>query len=83
MFEKFPPGRHSDTFGYVGSNGPGKWGSLSSKYAVCSNGKHQTPVDIVKGQVVHNKRFEPLTRDYNPANATLINNGFNIEVICF
>ncbi|KAE8098561.1 hypothetical protein FH972_016614 [Carpinus fangiana] len=80
MFEKFPPGRHSDTFSYVGSDGPGKWGSLSPKFAACSNGKHQAPVDIVKGQVVHNKRFEPLTRDYNPANATLINNGFNIEI---
>lgn len=83
MFEKFPPGRHSNPFGYVGSNGPGKWGSLSPKFVACSNGKHQTPVDIMKGQVVLNKRFEPLTRDYNPVNATLVNNGFNIEVICF
>lgn len=67
-------------FGYVDPNGPRKWGSLSPKFAECSKGKHQAPVNIVKDQVVHNKSLKPLIRDYTPVNATLVNNGFNIEI---
>jgi carbonic anhydrase len=80
MFEKFRPGLTAGLFGYVDPNGPRKWGSLSPKFAECSNGKYQAPVDIVKDQVVHNKSLKPLIRDYTPVNATLVNNGFNIEV---
>ncbi|KAG6638076.1 alpha carbonic anhydrase 1, chloroplastic-like [Carya illinoinensis] len=67
-------------FGYGGKNGPDHWGELSSKYSSCSNGKWQSPVDIVKDKVVRNKNMKPLIRDYGPANATLVNNGFNIAI---
>lgn len=62
-------------FGYSGSIGPEKWGSLSP---YCSNGKSQSPVAIVTDKVVRSKNLKPLTRHYAPANATLINHGFNI-----
>ncbi|XP_062165906.1 alpha carbonic anhydrase 1, chloroplastic [Alnus glutinosa] len=70
----------ADSFGYVDPNGPAKWGSLSPKFTECSKGKHQAPVDIVKDEVVHKKSLKPLIRDYSPVNATMINNGFNIEI---
>lgn len=78
-FENFPP-EVLGIFGYGGKNGPDHWGELSSKYSSCSNGKWQSPVDIVKDKVVRNKNMKPLIRDYGPANATLVNNGFNIAV---
>ncbi len=71
------------SFGYVDPNGPAKWGSLSPKFTECSKGKHQAPVDIVKDEVVHKKSLKPLIRDYSPVNATMVNNGFNIEVCSF
>lgn len=79
MFGIFPP-EHTVSFGYNGDTGPGNWGNLSPHYETCSNGKWQSPVDIVKEKVVRNKSLKPLIRDYSPANATLINHGFNIAV---
>ena len=67
-------------FTYWGTSGPGKWGSLCPEYSKCSTGKRQSPVNIEKDKVVYNKNFKPLTRHYRPANATLVNNGFNIGV---
>lgn len=78
-FGIFPP-EHTVSFGYNGDTGPGNWGNLSPHYETCSNGKWQSPVDIVKEKVVRNKSLKPLIRDYSPANATLINHGFNIAV---
>ncbi|KAJ7971562.1 Alpha carbonic anhydrase [Quillaja saponaria] len=74
--KKIEPG----SFGYSGANGPERWGSLSPRFSVCSNGKSQSPVDIKKGILVQNKNLVSLVRDYKPANATLINNGFNIGI---
>lgn len=74
-------GHDGAEFGYIGQKGPRQWGSLSPEYATCKNGTHQSPVDIVKNQVVHSKSLKPLSRDYAPANATLINNGFNVAVL--
>ncbi|KAB1222578.1 Bifunctional monodehydroascorbate reductase and carbonic anhydrase nectarin-3 [Morella rubra] len=79
MFGIFPP-EHTVSFGYNGDTGPGNWGNLSPHYETCSNGKWQSPVDIVKEKVVRNKSLKPLIRDYSPANATLINHGFNIAI---
>ncbi|KAJ6850494.1 putative alpha carbonic anhydrase 1, chloroplastic [Iris pallida] len=67
-------------FGYSGSIGPKFWGSLSSNYSLCSNGTLQSPIDIAKDEAKYNSSLENLQRDYANTNATLINNGFNIEL---
>ncbi|XP_058088408.1 alpha carbonic anhydrase 1, chloroplastic [Magnolia sinica] len=67
-------------FGYTGSIGPTQWGNLSPDYQVCSNGKLQSPIDIVKKDVVSDNQLGPLVKDYGPANATLVDNGFNIAI---
>ncbi|XP_077230845.1 alpha carbonic anhydrase 1, chloroplastic-like [Tasmannia lanceolata] len=71
---------HMAKFGYTGLLGPEKWGSLSPEYLACSNGNIQSPINIEKNNVVRSAKLEPLAREYKPANATLVNNGFNIEL---
>lgn len=67
-------------FGYYGSKGPDKWGSLSPEFSACSKGKSQSPVDLRKESLVYHKHLKHLHRNYHSANATLVNNGFNIGV---
>lgn len=70
----------SAVFTYEGSHGPEKWGSLSPQFSTCSNGKSQSPVDIMKNHTSFGKQLQSLIRKYTTSNATLINNGFNIGV---
>ena len=35
-------------WGYGGDVGPSTWSTLSPSYAMCAEGKHQSPVNIVK-----------------------------------
>ncbi|KAL7247786.1 hypothetical protein ACSBR2_002656 [Camellia fascicularis] len=70
----------SAEFSYSGDTGPDKWGSLSPDYKACSNGKSQSPINIVEDKAVPNKTLKPLRRQYYPVNATLVNNGYNIEM---
>jgi len=70
-------------FSYIGPNGPQKWGTLSPSFAACSNGKAQSPVDLVMTDIVMNQELKSLDRNYLPTNATLVNNQFNIGVCMF
>ncbi|KAK6244521.1 hypothetical protein QUC31_010930 [Theobroma cacao] len=65
-------------FSYSGNNGPAKWGNLDPTFSACSSGKKQSPINIQKNQTVPNRSLKPLDRNYKPANATLVNNGFNV-----
>lgn len=67
-------------FGYSGVKGPDKWGSLDPKFKACSDGKAQSPIDIVKSKATHLEDVKGIARDYQSANATFVNNGFNIGV---
>ncbi|XP_021289677.1 alpha carbonic anhydrase 1, chloroplastic [Herrania umbratica] len=65
-------------FSYSGNNGPVKWGNLDPTFSACSSGKKQSPINIQKNQTVPNRALKPLDRNYTPANATFVNNGFNV-----
>ncbi|KAK4768783.1 hypothetical protein SAY86_026933 [Trapa natans] len=69
-----------EVFSYSGAKGPGSWGHLNPNFSACSSGTHQSPVNIVTNQTVVNMSLSPLIRGYRPANATLINNGFNVGI---
>ncbi|CAK9323042.1 unnamed protein product [Citrullus colocynthis] len=71
----------SAAFTYEGSHGPENWGSLNPNYATCSNGKSQSPIDIVKDSAVFSNHLQTIVRRYHVANATLVNNGFNIGLL--
>ncbi|PKI49342.1 hypothetical protein CRG98_030270 [Punica granatum] len=74
------PSNAREVFSYSGAKGPSHWGHLSSNYSACSNGKIQSPINVVKNQTVLNKGLTPLTQDYHPANATLGNNGVTVAI---
>nr|CAB3486986.1 unnamed protein product [Digitaria exilis] len=67
-------------FGYVGSVGPAHWGTLSPNFSQCAKGMSQSPIDISTAAAVCNPELQPLHRDYTVANATLVDNVFNIAL---
>ncbi|XP_078447594.1 alpha carbonic anhydrase 1, chloroplastic-like [Wolffia australiana] len=67
-------------FSYEGNTGPQKWGELSKEYSLCANGTRQSPIDIVTAAAVVDTSLKPLCSAYNAANATLVDNGFNVMV---
>lgn len=67
-------------FSYTGSTGPDRWGTLNPNFSACSLGKSQSPINIVKSEVILNRNLKPLESDYNPTNATLVDNGFNVGI---
>jgi carbonic anhydrase len=73
-------------WGYEASEGPSKWGSLSPKWAVCSSGKMQSPIDIEKTARMD---LPELRAEFKPAvlkivhhehMADVINTGHSIQV---
>ncbi|KAM3341426.1 alpha carbonic anhydrase 1, chloroplastic isoform X1 [Capsicum galapagoense] len=68
-------------FGYTGPVGPNSWGNLSPTYSTCSNGKSQSPINIISDNCVINKNLKPLIMQYNHSEvATLVDNGFNVGI---
>ncbi|XP_010931134.1 alpha carbonic anhydrase 1, chloroplastic [Elaeis guineensis] len=68
-------------FGYGGPTGPEKWANLNPDYELCSKGQHQSPINIDENEVAYNPGLEALERDYVPANATLVNNGYHVALL--
>ena len=69
-------------FAYSGSLGPKHWGRLSPNFTRCAKGTMQSPVDIKTDEVVYSPNLGRLHRDYTAANATLVDNIYNIAVTC-
>ncbi|KAG6495786.1 hypothetical protein ZIOFF_043614 [Zingiber officinale] len=65
-------------YGYNGGNGADKWGSLSSDFSLCSQGKQQSPININKNTTNYDLNLKQAPRNYVLTKATLINNGINI-----
>ncbi|KAJ3675107.1 hypothetical protein LUZ60_004149 [Juncus effusus] len=76
----FSSSDESVRFGYGGALGPNHWGSLSPQFAVCSKGKHQSPINIETKKAVLNPNLKPLERHYVTTRATLVDNQINIMV---
>ncbi len=74
-------------WGYEGDDGPSNWASLDPVYATCGNGKHQSPVNIVRSDVGEGVTF---SFDYKKAPSfhiahnehmeEIIDNGHTIQV---
>lgn len=68
---------HGTVWNYQGEKGPANWGSLDEQYALCKNGKQQSPIDIqdakkrLSNNIEFNYKFSPLK---------IVNNGHAIEV---
>ena len=65
-------------WGYEGHEGPENWGSLSSSYKMCSEGKQQSPVDI---SAAHAMGLKPIEFHYKSTNKPeVVNNGHTIQL---
>ena len=64
-------------WGYETENGPEVWGQLSPEYALCAEGTHQSPIDIVNPTPAE---LPALVFNYQPAVLNIHNTGHTIEV---
>ena len=62
---------------YEGVTGPRHWGKLDAKFALCDQGKRQSPIDIRDGIKVD---LEPIRFHYRPTPVRVVNNGHTIQV---
>lgn len=63
---------------YEGETGVAHWSSLAEEYALCGNGKRQSPIDITNSIT---KNLLPLEFNYSPIPLTIQNNGHTIKMM--
>ena len=66
-------------WGYAAENGPDIWAQLSPEYALCAEGRHQSPIDLVNPTPA---KLPPILYDYHPTSMNIRNTGHTIEVTC-
>jgi carbonic anhydrase len=70
--------QHGDVhWAYVGEAGPENWGRLDEKFAMCSIGRNQSPIDLATSV---RAELEPLRLDYVAGATDIQNNGHTIQV---
>lgn len=70
---------HPPHWSYEGETGPAKWGELSAEFEACARGQRQSPINIQSGSTLLGPA-EPVTFNYQPSNASVVNNGHTIQV---
>jgi carbonic anhydrase len=68
---------HNTHWGYTGDIGPSHWGNLNEKFAMCSNGMMQSPINIVPTKDIN---LEALGLNYDTKSTSVINNGHTVQV---
>lgn len=63
-------------WGYIGKGGPEHWGKLDPAFAICEQGKNQSPVNLT-GFV--EAELEPITFSYTGLVTEVVNSGRTIE----
>jgi len=64
-------------WGYTADVAPSHWSELNPKYKMCSEGKSQSPIDIVASSDID---LSPLALNYNTKSTTVIDNGHTVQV---
>lgn len=84
--EVAPPSARPVHWGYAGEDGPPAWASLSAVYALCGDGKAQSPINIVKTDAKGgaNWKFDYKTTSlhiaHNEHMEDIIDNGHTIQI---
>ena len=68
---------HTSHWGYLGETGPMHWGELNDKYHMCSEGKMQTPINVIPTK---DTDLKPLALEYKTGSKSIINNGHTVQV---
>ena len=68
---------HPPHWTYSGPEDPNHWGKLDPAYAACSNGHHQSPIDIRDAKKAD---LPALAIDYKPVPLSIIDNGHTIMI---
>jgi carbonic anhydrase len=71
-------GTHGTHWGYTGHES--NWGELSPEFAMCKDGVNQSPINIVKSDVVATKGLEKIKFNYVSKATKVVNNGHTIQV---
>jgi len=69
---------HGVNWGYEGEAGPAHWGGLSTDYAVCGEGKRQSPVDVKGATGAELKELG--IHYYVHHELPIVNNGHTVQV---
>jgi carbonic anhydrase len=64
---------------YEGEGAPQSWGKIKPEFSLCALGKRQSPINITEGSTLKGPA-EPIQFNYNPSNASVVNNGHTIQV---
>ena|SRR5688572_29404277 len=64
-------------WGYSGEGAPPHWGKLDAKYAMCANGRNQSPIDLAK---FTKSDLQPVRLDYKTGASEILNNGHTVQV---
>ncbi|MCB0378053.1 MAG: carbonic anhydrase family protein [Bdellovibrionales bacterium] len=62
---------------YEGEKGPNNWANLNAQYAMCRDGRSQSPVDLVWQKPTGKK---PLTVSYREGDAVITNTGYTYRI---
>ncbi len=68
---------HAKHWGYMGDTGPSHWSEVSQEFYMCSEGKQQSPINVV---ATKDTDLKPLDLQYNTGALAIINNGHTIQV---
>lgn len=68
---------HGGHWAYNGDTGPAAWGGLKPEFALCGNGKRQSPIDIRGGIAVD---LDAVQFDYRPSAFNVVDNGHTVQV---
>ncbi|KAK7267865.1 hypothetical protein RIF29_20545 [Crotalaria pallida] len=71
---------HESEFDYIerSEKGPSHWGDMKKEWAICKNGKMQSPIDISSRKATMALELGELKKYYKPQNATIANRGHDI-----
>ncbi len=68
---------HHKHWGYSADVGPSHWSALNDKFYMCSEGKEQSPINVVSTKDID---LAPLNINYPQGSKSVINNGHTVQV---
>ncbi|XP_047490994.1 uncharacterized protein LOC125040486 [Penaeus chinensis] len=64
---------------YDGISGPEFWGVINPAWAMCSEGRRQSPINLDPRTLLHDPNLTPITLDKTQVHGQLVNTGHSLE----